>query len=200
MFPSLLCGLLGPKSALQITIVIIIIIIIISFCDVIIHYCVDYSDLKALYKLLVLLLLLLLVVVVVVLSLLLSLFQHEKASVDMFEHLMEKNKLGQEFDKYLTDTDLVFIAEQIAGPQKPKNGVRHMLVVEICTLYLIHPFSTFVTSQPFSLIHILLIMLSRSWDGCYSILSQSILMIVKNKKSRETPSPFLYRVMGCVCS
>ncbi len=43
--------------------------------------------------------------------------QHEKASVLMFEHLLNVNDLHSELSRYgLTDTDVLFIKEQIAGP------------------------------------------------------------------------------------
>lgn len=42
----------------------------------------------------------------------------------MFEHLVKKNKMKEEFDKYnLTDTDIDFIKEQIAGSPKTEEGV-----------------------------------------------------------------------------
>ncbi|XP_021355741.1 deoxynucleoside triphosphate triphosphohydrolase SAMHD1-like [Mizuhopecten yessoensis] len=46
-------------------------------------------------------------------------WEHEEASVDMFDHLVKKNGLDTEFDKYgLTGTDLIFIKEQIKGPSE----------------------------------------------------------------------------------
>ena len=43
--------------------------------------------------------------------------QHEQASVAMFDHLIEVNKLKREFDQYgITEKDLKFVKEQIAGP------------------------------------------------------------------------------------
>lgn len=46
-------------------------------------------------------------------------WEHEQASVDMFEHLVKKNKLEGEFTRYgLTDVDLIFIKEQIKGPSE----------------------------------------------------------------------------------
>lgn len=45
--------------------------------------------------------------------------QHEDASVDMFEYLIEDNNLKAEFEKYnLYETDRTFIKEQIRGPSK----------------------------------------------------------------------------------
>lgn len=42
----------------------------------------------------------------------------------MFEHLVNKNKMKEEFDKYnLTDTDIDFIKEQIAGSPKTEEVV-----------------------------------------------------------------------------
>ena len=46
--------------------------------------------------------------------------QHEDASVDMFDHMMTENKLGQSFEFYkLVEEDLVFIKELIAGGDLP---------------------------------------------------------------------------------
>ena len=45
--------------------------------------------------------------------------QHEDASVQMFDYLVNDNKLIQEFEKYnLSDVDRTFITEQIRGPSK----------------------------------------------------------------------------------
>ncbi|XP_022106625.1 deoxynucleoside triphosphate triphosphohydrolase SAMHD1-like isoform X2 [Acanthaster planci] len=47
---------------------------------------------------------------------------HEKASVDMFDHLIESNELNEVFVRYgLDDRDISFIKEQIAGPLEQKN-------------------------------------------------------------------------------
>ena len=44
--------------------------------------------------------------------------QHEDASVQMFDYLVEVNNIKQQFLKFgLTDDDMVFIKELIAGPQ-----------------------------------------------------------------------------------
>ncbi|XP_021349063.1 deoxynucleoside triphosphate triphosphohydrolase SAMHD1-like, partial [Mizuhopecten yessoensis] len=49
-------------------------------------------------------------------------WEHEEASVDMFDHLVKKNGLDTEFDKYgLTDMDRTFIKEQIKGPSEEGN-------------------------------------------------------------------------------
>ena len=43
--------------------------------------------------------------------------QHEDASVTMFDHLIEVNDLQSTFDEYgITDDDISFVKEQIAGP------------------------------------------------------------------------------------
>lgn len=45
--------------------------------------------------------------------------QHEKASVMMFDHLLKVNNLDRELRKYgLDEKDVVFIKEQIAGPNQ----------------------------------------------------------------------------------
>lgn len=50
-------------------------------------------------------------------------FQHEDASVMMFDYLIKKHNLKGEFKKYdLVDQDIKFIKEQIAGPKQ--NGER----------------------------------------------------------------------------
>lgn len=55
-----------------------------------------------------------------------SLCQHEQASVKMFEHLVEVNKLYKEFEKWkLNEEDLIFITEQIAGPSENNVEVSH---------------------------------------------------------------------------
>eukprot|EP00105_Crassostrea_gigas_P027838 XP_011449309.1 PREDICTED: deoxynucleoside triphosphate triphosphohydrolase SAMHD1 [Crassostrea gigas] len=47
----------------------------------------------------------------------------EILAVRMFEHLVNKNKMKEEFDKYnLTVTDIDFIKEQIAGSPKTEEG------------------------------------------------------------------------------
>ncbi len=44
-------------------------------------------------------------------------FQHEQASVQMFDYLVEDNNLVEEFAKYgLLGQDRTFIKEQVAGP------------------------------------------------------------------------------------
>ena len=44
-------------------------------------------------------------------------WHHEMASVDMFDHMLESNFLkGEFYERGLTDTDIQFIKEQIAGP------------------------------------------------------------------------------------
>ena len=49
--------------------------------------------------------------------LLVQTFQHEDASVAMFDHLIKVNDLQSSFDQYgISDTDLMFVKEQIAGP------------------------------------------------------------------------------------
>lgn len=54
--------------------------------------------------------------------------QHEKASVDMFDHLVKENNLKPMMEKYnLSDTDLKFIKEQIAGPSGSKDMVEDFL-------------------------------------------------------------------------
>lgn len=46
-----------------------------------------------------------------------SKWKHEDASVAMFDHLIQVNDLQSTFDQYgITDIDLVFVKEQIAGP------------------------------------------------------------------------------------
>ena len=53
-------------------------------------------------------------------------FQHEEASVKMFNHLVEENKLKKKF-KELSDLNMSFIREQISG--KPEgNDVRNKLL------------------------------------------------------------------------
>lgn len=48
-------------------------------------------------------------------------WKHEDASVMMFDYMVENNHLQEEFKKYgLTDVDMKFIKEQIAGPPKKK--------------------------------------------------------------------------------
>lgn len=51
-------------------------------------------------------------------------FQHEHASVKMFEYLVEVNDLELEFQRYgLFSVDLTFIKEQIAGPSEHCGSV-----------------------------------------------------------------------------
>jgi hypothetical protein len=48
-------------------------------------------------------------------------FQHEKASVEMFEHLITENELRSVFlENGLGEQDIQFIKEQIAGPCKDR--------------------------------------------------------------------------------
>ena len=50
--------------------------------------------------------------------------QHEQASVDMFDHMIETNNLKEVFESFgLDETDLIFIKEQIAGPLDSKKKV-----------------------------------------------------------------------------
>ncbi|PIK40866.1 putative deoxynucleoside triphosphate triphosphohydrolase SAMHD1-like [Apostichopus japonicus] len=47
--------------------------------------------------------------------------KHEKLSVDMFEHMLKKNKLRKQFENYkLEEEDIVFIKEQIFGVGEKK--------------------------------------------------------------------------------
>ncbi len=50
----------------------------------------------------------------------LCILQHEKGSLDMFEHLVKENGLEEEMKKEyeLSPDDLVFIKEMIGGPLK----------------------------------------------------------------------------------
>jgi deoxynucleoside triphosphate triphosphohydrolase SAMHD1 len=49
-------------------------------------------------------------------------FQHEEASTEMFEHLLNENNLRPVFAKYkLGESDILFIKEQIAGPCKDRR-------------------------------------------------------------------------------
>lgn len=51
--------------------------------------------------------------------------QHEKASVMMFDHLLKVNNLDRELRKYgLDEKDVVFIKEQIAGPNQSEINSR----------------------------------------------------------------------------
>lgn len=51
----------------------------------------------------------------------------------MFDHLLEVNNLSEEFKKYnLSESDLTFIKEQIAGPKRVDgdiNDVRFLTVI-----------------------------------------------------------------------
>ena len=48
-------------------------------------------------------------------------FQHEEASIAMFDHLVKVNKLEAVFEQYqITEKERTFIKEQIAG--KPLTG------------------------------------------------------------------------------
>ncbi|XP_071091588.1 deoxynucleoside triphosphate triphosphohydrolase SAMHD1-like [Haliotis cracherodii] len=48
-------------------------------------------------------------------------WKHEDASVKMFDHLVHENNLGAVFSKFgLTDTDRIFIKEQIKGPPRER--------------------------------------------------------------------------------
>lgn len=52
-------------------------------------------------------------------------WEHEQASVDMFDHLVKKNGLEADFAKYgLTDVDRIFIKEQIKGPSEDQSRRR----------------------------------------------------------------------------
>ncbi|XP_033754260.1 deoxynucleoside triphosphate triphosphohydrolase SAMHD1-like isoform X2 [Pecten maximus] len=52
-------------------------------------------------------------------------WEHEQASVEMFDHLVKKNGLEEEFKKYgLESADLTFIKEQIKGPSKDESERR----------------------------------------------------------------------------
>lgn len=49
-------------------------------------------------------------------------FQHEDASLKMFDHMIEENDLGSVFKNYkLEPRDIDFIKEQIAGPRKDRE-------------------------------------------------------------------------------
>ncbi len=51
--------------------------------------------------------------------------QHEDASVNMFDHMMEANNLLPFFAKYnLTDKDVTFIKELIAGTALEANSAK----------------------------------------------------------------------------
>ena len=59
--------------------------------------------------------------------------QHEQASLDMLDHLLEVNKLKLEDYKLFLPMDLIFIKELIDGP-KPKDPQDPD--AEVCTLTL----------------------------------------------------------------
>ena len=47
------------------------------------------------------------------------LFQHEDASVQMLDYMIEDNGLKEVFEQYgLGEQDITFIKEQVAGPNK----------------------------------------------------------------------------------
>ena len=68
----------------------------------------------------------------------------------MFDHLIQVNDLQSAFDQYdITDTDLVFVKEQIAGPIETEQCSSQKQSVSIslckllqypCTLYIIIPY------------------------------------------------------------
>jgi len=48
--------------------------------------------------------------------------QHENASVKMFDHLLEVNDLQPSLEEYdITEGDLTFVKEQIAGPMETEQ-------------------------------------------------------------------------------
>ncbi|XP_060075553.1 deoxynucleoside triphosphate triphosphohydrolase SAMHD1-like isoform X2 [Ylistrum balloti] len=53
-------------------------------------------------------------------------WEHEQASVDMFDHLVKKNDLVSAFEEYgLTEKDRIFIKEQIKRPSKDQQQESH---------------------------------------------------------------------------
>ena len=77
---------------------------------------------------------------------LVHLTQHEDASVAMFNHLIRVNDLQSSFDQYdITNTDLVFVREQIAGPidteqcssQMQSVSSRYCVVVYITSVFMV---------------------------------------------------------------
>ena len=62
--------------------------------------------------------------------------QHEDASVAMFDHLIQVNDLQSSFDQYgITDTDLAFVKEQIAGPIDTEQCSSQMQSVSVTICY-----------------------------------------------------------------
>ncbi|XP_078026106.1 deoxynucleoside triphosphate triphosphohydrolase SAMHD1-like [Epinephelus lanceolatus] len=59
-------------------------------------------------------------------------WRHEDASVQMFYHLVERNGLQQEMERYglVLPVDLTFIKEMIAGPLKKRQGEPHTETVD----------------------------------------------------------------------
>ncbi|XP_078026100.1 deoxynucleoside triphosphate triphosphohydrolase SAMHD1-like [Epinephelus lanceolatus] len=59
-------------------------------------------------------------------------WRHEDASVQMFYHLVERNGLQQEMERYglVLPVDLTFIEEMIAGPLKKRQGEPHTETVD----------------------------------------------------------------------
>ncbi|EDO35455.1 predicted protein [Nematostella vectensis] len=52
-------------------------------------------------------------------------WKHEQASVDMFNYLVDDNKLSEEFRRYgLSDKDMEFIQELIAGPRNMETPLK----------------------------------------------------------------------------
>lgn len=56
-------------------------------------------------------------------------FQHESLSVKMFNHLVEENKLDNEFKRYfgknlVKDKHKIFITEMIEGPPETESKVQ----------------------------------------------------------------------------
>ncbi|VDI08708.1 uncharacterized protein MGAL_10B084197 [Mytilus galloprovincialis] len=50
-------------------------------------------------------------------------WKHEDASVKMFDYLIEENELRKEFERFgLTEQDITFVKEQIAGPVKKNKN------------------------------------------------------------------------------
>ncbi|XP_071173860.1 deoxynucleoside triphosphate triphosphohydrolase SAMHD1-like isoform X2 [Mytilus edulis] len=50
-------------------------------------------------------------------------WKHEDASVKMFDYLIEENELRKEFERFgLTEQDITFVKEQIAGPLKKNKN------------------------------------------------------------------------------
>lgn len=77
----------------------------------------------------------------------LVLFQHESLSVEMFQHLVKKNKLDTEFSVFFKEdlkTNKIFITELIEGLTKDERKVHEIILYDLGLKTVMHILIHFV--------------------------------------------------------